>query len=65
MEDRVTELEVKVVYLERAHEELSEVVRDLYEKVAALTRQLQGLREQAGSPADPARTLEDDKPPHY
>ena len=65
MDDQVTELEVKVAYLERAHDELSEVVRDLYERVAALTRQLQGLREQGTGPAEPPRTLEDDKPPHY
>lgn len=65
MENRVVELEVKVAYLERAHDELSEVVRDLFEQVAGLKRQLAAVRDQSTVASEPPRTLEDDKPPHY
>lgn len=63
MEKRLTDLEVKVAYLEKAHDELSEVVRELYAQVAALAREVRG-REPEG-PAEPRPTLEDEKPPHY
>ncbi len=65
MENRVVELEVKVAYLERAHDELSEVVRDLFEQVAGLKRQLDTVRDQSSVSSESPRSLEDDKPPHY
>lgn len=64
-EQRLTDLEVKVAFLERSHEELSEVVRELYSKVALLTSELQRARDAATQPAEPKLTLEDEKPPHY
>ena len=64
MDKRLTDLEVKVAYLEKAHDELSEVVRELYAQVAALAREVRAGRDAAG-PAEPRPTLEDEKPPHY
>jgi len=63
MDKRLTDLEVKLAYLEKAHDELSEVVRELFAQVAALTREVRG--RELESPAEPRRSLEDEKPPHY
>jgi len=63
MEERLTNLEVKVAYLEKAHDELSEVVRELYAQLATLTRVVNG--QEPANPAEPRRSLEDEKPPHY
>lgn len=63
MDERVTELEIKVAYLERAHDELSEVVRELFAKVEVLSR-LVSARE-GGEPGAAARSPEEEKPPHY
>ncbi|MBI5543940.1 MAG: SlyX family protein [Deltaproteobacteria bacterium] len=65
MEERLTELEIKVSYLEKAHDELSEVVRELFEKVASLSAQVRSAGEVTTQAPEPPRTLEDDKPPHY
>ncbi|HEY3446785.1 MAG TPA: SlyX family protein [Myxococcales bacterium] len=63
MDKRLTDLEVKVAYLEKAHDELSEVVRELYAQLASLTREIRG--QERGGTAEPKLTLEDEKPPHY
>lgn len=65
MEERLTDLEVKVAFLERSHEELSEVVRELFGKVAALSAEVKRAREAAAQPSEPTPSLEDEKPPHY
>jgi uncharacterized coiled-coil protein SlyX len=60
---RLTELEIKVAYLERFISELDGVVRDQATLLDRVTAQLELLRGQlsATTSSGPA----DDKPPHY
>ncbi len=67
MEDRLTRVEEKIAYLEQFLGELDGVVRELHDGLAAVRREVGGLREQIARPAE-----EDDsddpgaqKPPHY
>jgi uncharacterized coiled-coil protein SlyX len=63
MDERVTELEIKVSYLEKTVEELDDVVRRLNETLSAFTRELKRMRtlEVSERDAPPAN----EKPPHY
>ena len=61
MEDRMTELEVKVAFQERLLAELDEVIRQLRDEVEQLGTDVGQLRQQGSmAPEDP-----DQKPPHY
>lgn len=65
MDDRLTELEIKLAHLEAAHETLNGVLIDQQRRIAALENQLallkQHLRQLHGSDIDPKH----EKPPHY
>ena len=54
---RLTDLEVRVAYLEKSHDELSEMVRERYAQVAALRRMLQGSPKDPDAAAEPPRLL--------
>ena len=59
-------LEEKVAFLERHVEELDAVVRELYEKIAAVQKELTRLRDDVGQRfEDIDRGPEDDVPPHW
>ena len=62
MDARVTELEIKVAYLERMLGELDGVVRTLSDELGMLRRELSRLR--AASEAQDALPP-NEKPPHY
>jgi uncharacterized coiled-coil protein SlyX len=62
MEDRVTELEIKISHQERLLTDLDEVVRAFASRVEALERALTEMREAvAALPVGAA----DEPPPHY
>lgn len=60
---RVEDLEVKVAFLERHVGELDGVIRQLYDELAALRRDLAALGEAVRLDQPIDRTHE--KPPHY
>lgn len=66
MNERLTELEVKLAFAEDLLETLNATVYRQQQQIDALQRQLRELREQmqAQSPAEP-RSLRDEIPPHY
>lgn len=65
MDDRLTELEIKLAHLEAAHETLNSVIIEQERRIASLENQLallkQHLRQLSGSDIDPKH----EKPPHY
>ena len=62
MEERITELEVRIAYQESTIASLDEVVRDFSKRVETLERLLREIRE--GTATD-AIGPGDDPPPHY
>ena len=67
MNDDLERLEVKLAFLERAANELSDVVYRQQQDIAALNQRLTLLssRFDAFKPADPVYTAEEERPPHY
>ena len=61
MPDRVEELESRMAWYERQLHELDGVVRELYDEVTRLRRELDSLRENAAQEIGPAN----EAPPHY
>jgi len=64
MEDRVTELEIKLTYQERLIETLNQALIEQQAEIDALKRQLAVLDERTGSVPLPD-TPGDEAPPHY
>lgn len=62
MDERLTALEIKMAYLERAYGELDGVVRTWGEQMELLRREVMRLRS---SQALPTESPANDKPPHY
>ncbi len=60
-------IELKLAYLERANQELSDVVYAQQQELDALKTRLTLLAErmQDASPADSPWTQEEERPPHY
>jgi SlyX protein len=67
MHDEALEsIQSKIAYLERAMAELSDVVFRQHQEIQALETQLKAVRERLlGAPSEEARTLEQERPPHY
>jgi uncharacterized coiled-coil protein SlyX len=63
----VERLESKIAFLERANNDLSDVVYRQHLEIQALRAKLETLSERLGSMSGPgeARTPEDERPPHY
>lgn len=66
MESRITELEIKISYMEDLVEELNRTVFRQQQQIDLLARELRNLRDQvqSGQPQE-FRSLRDDIPPHY
>ena len=65
---RIEELEIRYTHLQRATDELHEVLLDQGRQIDALTRKLTMLVGRLDALAErevEPRSLEDDKPPHY
>lgn len=66
LENRVTELEIKLGYAEDLIETLNHTVFRQQEQIAVLQRQLDDIRRQVQAiPAGGAPSLRDEIPPHY
>ncbi len=63
-EDRVTELEIKLVYQEQMIRELDSLVRAFGDKLDANTRELEKLKQAIRSPENPMGPG-NEPPPHY
>jgi len=66
VESRITELEIKISYMEDLVEELNRTVFRQQQQIDLLARELRNLRDQvqSGQPQE-FRSLRDDIPPHY
>jgi SlyX protein len=65
-QDSLEGVQIKIAYLEQAMSELSDVVFRQHKEIQALEAQLKALKERLGAtPPDEARTLEQERPPHY
>jgi len=65
--DAITELELKVAYLERANSDLSDVLYRQQQELDRLRQQFQDLvsRFEALKSEPTPYTAEDERPPHY
>jgi len=65
-DDRLTDLEVKLAFLEDLVEQLNQVVIRQQGQIDLLVREVSRLRQE-GAAAEPAgfRSLRDELPPHY
>jgi uncharacterized coiled-coil protein SlyX len=65
--EAIERLEMKIAYLERANNELSDVVYRQQREIQGLRARIDGLAERVSSmpSADEGRTPEDERPPHY
>jgi SlyX protein len=65
-DDPLERVQSKMAYLERAIVELSDAVFRQHQDIQSLEAQLKAIRERlASAPSDDARTLEQERPPHY
>jgi uncharacterized coiled-coil protein SlyX len=67
MNETLENIEIKIAFLERANNELSDVVYRQQQEIEQLRDRLNRLttRVDAASIAEAPRTLEDERPPHY
>ena len=66
LQDRLDDLEVKLAFMEDAHERLNEVVVRQQNQIDQLLRQVAQLNQQAaGAEVPSSRSLRDELPPHY
>ena len=66
IDDRLTELEIKVSFQDDLLDKLDQIIIRQQEQMDALTREVVALRQQSPQAGDaPQRNLRDDLPPHY
>ena len=67
LEERITNLEIKLSFTEDLIEKLNEAVYKQQQQIEFLYRELKALKEQAGSNNDGSSgaSLKDEIPPHY
>ncbi len=65
MEERITELEVKLAFAEDLLETLNQTVFRQQAQIERLVREVRELRDQMESLPVEQRSLRDDLPPHY
>jgi uncharacterized coiled-coil protein SlyX len=61
----IERLELKIAFLERANNELSDVVYRQHREIQALRERVDALAERFDSVTEERRTPEDERPPHY
>lgn len=61
------QIETKIAFLERANAELSDVVFRQHREIEALRARINALvdRFEAAQSAEPTRSAEEERPPHY
>ena len=67
LEERITNLEIKLSFTEDLIEKLNETVYKQQQQIEFLYRELKAVKEQAGSNNDGSSgaSLKDEIPPHY
>lgn len=67
LEQRLTDLEVKLSYAEHTVEQLNAVVVRQQDQIDRLIREIAELRRQSANASEPGgfRSLRDELPPHY
>lgn len=67
MQDRLTEIEIKVAHIEQSLNELSDVLYRQQELITRLEQMCEHLQQriQASGEGVESTNLADDKPPHY
>ena len=67
LEERITNLEIKLSFTEDLIEKLNETVYKQQQQIEFLYRELKAVKEQAGSSNDGSSgaSLKDEIPPHY
>ena len=66
LEDSLERIQTKIAYLEQAMAELSDVVFRQHKEIQTLDAQIKALKDRlAGASLDEARTIEQERPPHY
>jgi SlyX protein len=65
--EAIERLEMKIAYLERANNELSDVVYRQQREIQGLRARMDSLADRVSAmpAADEGRTPEDERPPHY
>jgi SlyX protein len=64
--DSLERVQTKIVYLEQAISELSDVVFRQHREIQALEAQIKSVRDRlAGASSDETRSIEQERPPHY
>ena len=65
--EAIERLEMKIAYLERANNELSDVVYRQQREIQELRAKMETLADRVSAmpAADEGRTPEDERPPHY
>lgn len=65
-EDRITNLEIKISFMEDLIEQLNQTVYKQQQQIEFLYREIKSIKEQAGSgELSSTRNLKDEIPPHY
>lgn len=65
LDDRITNLEIKLSFAEDLIENLNETVYKQQQQIEFLYRELKAIKEQAGSGSNGSTSLKDEIPPHY
>lgn len=65
MEARLTDIEIKLTYIEDHVDTLNRLVIEQAQEIGSLQREMARLREQVASQPAEARSLRDEIPPHY
>lgn len=66
VDERMTDLEIKIAFVERHVAQLDDLVRDMVDGLAELRVELGRLREMQDAPATSVRgSLEEEVPPHH
>ena len=65
MESRLSDLEIKISYLEDLVDDLNRTVFRQQQQIDLLVGEIRALREQARNAPEEARSLRDEIPPHY
>lgn len=65
IDERITNLEIKLSFAEDLIEKLNETVYKQQQQIEFLYRELKAIKEQAGSGSNGSTSLKDEIPPHY
>ena len=65
VDERITNLEIKLSFTEDLIEKLNETVYKQQQQIEFLYRELKAIKEQAGSGGNGGSSLKDEIPPHY